>query len=149
MYGRFIKIKKGYIMALEKIKLKLTELLSLTSSLMNEETSNNADIPHHPYKGEYVIVRSDRAGVFSGYLESYDSATKTVFLKESRRLFRWYGFTLSAVSQNGMISDKEVKVGKTCPRIMIETVIELIPCSDKAKSNLLVYPTYITDLDVK
>ena len=38
--------------------------------------------PEHPYKGKYVIVRSDRAGVFSGYLESYDSVTKTVFLKE-------------------------------------------------------------------
>lgn len=107
------------------------------------------DIKDHPYKAKYVIVRADRAGVFSGYLQSYDYTTKTVFLTESRRLWKWYGFTLSAVAMNGMILNDDIKVGKTCPEIMIETVIELIPCTEKAETNLKNYPTYITDKDVK
>ena len=50
-------------------------------------------------KKEYVIVRSHTAGVHAGYLESRKG--DTVVLSRSRRLWRWYGASLSQVANYG------------------------------------------------
>ncbi len=50
-------------------------------------------------KKEYVIVRSHTAGVHAGYLESRKG--DTVILSQSRRLWRWYGASLSQVANYG------------------------------------------------
>lgn len=50
-------------------------------------------------KKPYVIVRSHTAGVHAGYLESRKG--DTVILSESRRLWRWYGASLSQVANTG------------------------------------------------
>lgn len=48
---------------------------------------------------KYVIVRSHTAGVHAGWLESREG--DTVVLTESRRLWKWYGGSLSEVANHG------------------------------------------------
>lgn len=48
---------------------------------------------------KYVIVRAHTAGVHAGYLHS--RVGDTVILLESRRLWRWYGGSLSEVANHG------------------------------------------------
>lgn len=50
-------------------------------------------------KLEYVIVRAHTAGVHAGYLVSRKG--DTVILKNSRRLWRWCGASLSQVANYG------------------------------------------------
>ncbi len=95
----------------------------------------------HTYQNKYVIVRSYDSGVHFGILENYNEETRHVTLKESRRLWKWRGFTLSEISQNGM-SDDQAKISITIPEIIIMNVIEIIPCSEKSISNIKLYPAY-------
>lgn len=50
-------------------------------------------------KLEYVIVRAHTAGVHAGYLVSRKG--DTVVLRDSRRLWRWCGASLSQVANTG------------------------------------------------
>jgi len=50
-------------------------------------------------KKPYVIVRAHTAGVHAGYLESRKGDTVT--LSESRRLWKWFGGSLSEVANHG------------------------------------------------
>lgn len=60
-------------------------------------------------KKVYVIVRAHTAGVHAGYLESRKGDTVT--LTESRRLWRWFGGSLSEVANHGPAKPSECKFG--------------------------------------
>jgi hypothetical protein len=57
----------------------------------------------------YVIVRSHTAGVHAGYFESRKG--DTLILTESRRMWRWYGGSLSEVANHGPAKPIECKFG--------------------------------------
>lgn len=87
--------------------------------------------------GEFVIIRTRSAGVHMGILMEIAASggTTTALLHNARRLHRWYGAnTLSEVSQNGVAQNS--RISKEVPRILLPEVIEVIPCSTKARTNL-------------
>jgi len=85
---------------------------------------------------DYVIIRSDRAGVFAGHLVEHDRATQYVVLKDTRRLWYWIGASLSEVAQKGAIEPDKCKYSVPVAEQTIGTVIEVIPASDKAMKSI-------------
>lgn len=89
-------------------------------------------------KHQYVIIRSDRAGVFAGELAAKDGTEVT--LNACRRLWHWKansGVALSGVSQSGLASN--CKVDTETNGHIISGVLEVIPCSDVAEASIRDY----------
>lgn len=86
----------------------------------------------HPFVGKYVLCRCYSAGVHTGELVS--AAGDAVVLRNSRRLWSWktnVGIALSGVAQHGLAGG--CKVDTLNPEIALTGVIEIIPCSERAK----------------
>jgi hypothetical protein len=81
----------------------------------------------------FVIIRSDRAGVFAGYLAYQDDAYSTAVLDRCIRLWRWTGCSLSQVANDGVAGDGENKFAMPVDGHKIHGVIETIPCTEKAR----------------
>jgi len=81
----------------------------------------------------YVIIRSYGAGVFAGYLRDRCNANRTVILDRCQRLWRWTGATLSQVSRDGIAGDEENKFSIPIDGHEIFQVLEIIPCTEKAR----------------
>ena len=81
---------------------------------------------------QYVIIRTQSAGVFSGYLQRRDG--KEVELLKARRFFQWYGSsTLSQFAQSGTSKPEKCKFPEEVDSIILTEAIEIIPCSKKAE----------------
>jgi hypothetical protein len=88
--------------------------------------------------GRYVIVRSDRAGVFAGILRSKQG--QDVVLDDCRRLHYWKcksGIALSGLSQHGI--DSGSRVDSVTQGHEIATVIEVIPTTRVAEETIRAY----------
>lgn len=83
--------------------------------------------------GDYVVVRTYSAGVHAGYLKSRDG--KEVTLTSTRRLWYWKGAaTLSQIAGTGIASQEDCKFPAAIAEITLLEAIEVVPCTDKAKS---------------
>jgi hypothetical protein len=82
----------------------------------------------------FVIVRCTGAGVHFGYLKSKTETEVVLF--NSRRMWRWYGHTLSGCAIDGTTDQKQCKFGNTLPSITLSGWCEIIPCSEKARLSL-------------
>ena len=94
---------------------------------------------------EWVIIRSDRAGVHYGILESKRDAIQglEVTLRLARRVFYWEGAaSLSQMAVHGISKPESSKVSMTVDSIIISGVIEIIPIEDSAFNNLFNQPIW-------
>ena len=84
-------------------------------------------------KGDYVVVRTYSAGVHAGYLKSRNG--KEVTLTNTRRLWYWKGAaSLSQLAGVGTSNIDACKFPSAISEITLTEAIEIIPCTDKAKS---------------
>ena len=96
---------------------------------IKKSEANNIEQP----KGNYVVVRTYSAGVHAGYLKSREG--KEVVLTNCRRLWYWKGAaTLSQVAGSGIVNPDACKFPAAIAEITLTEAIEVIPCTDKAKS---------------
>jgi hypothetical protein len=94
--------------------------------------------PPHPFIGRYVICRCYSAGVHAGVLIALDG--DKAILGDSRRLWYWKvraGIALSGVAQHGITEGS--KIDCLNPQIALNGVIEVIPCTDAARSSIHEY----------
>lgn len=91
---------------------------------------------------DYVIVRSDRAGVFAGHLVEHDRATQHVVLSDVRRLWKWIGASLSEVAEKGAIEPTNCKYSVLVASETIATVIEVIPTTEAAMTSIKGVPAW-------
>jgi hypothetical protein len=84
---------------------------------------------------EYVVVRADRAGVFSGYLlEKQDTE---VTLVDVRHLWSWAGaVNCSQLAREGTSDPSGCKFTAPNKKIIVKNWIEILPCTLKAKQSL-------------
>jgi hypothetical protein len=82
----------------------------------------------------FVIIRSHGAGVFAGYLSEENDKEQTVVLDGCIRLWRWTGCSLSQVANDGIAGTGENKFGMPTQGHKILGVIEIIPCTEKART---------------
>ncbi len=87
--------------------------------------------------GKIVLIRSYASGVHFGELVAFDAdknGSYTVDLKNSRRVHYWEGAaSLSQVAVDGI---KSGRVAMQLPELTVMQVIETIPLSEAALSNL-------------
>ncbi len=96
----------------------------------------------HRYIGKYVVIRTYSAGVHVGTLYSinHSASGMEAILTGCRRIYSWSGaFTLSAVATDGI---KSGKMAVSLPEMAVQNVIEIIPCTDAARLNLVGFPVY-------
>lgn len=83
----------------------------------------------------YSIVRTYTAGVFAGYVASRNG--QEVVVKNARRLWYWDGAaSLSQLAVDGVKKPKTCKFPCEVPSIELLQVIEIIPCSEKARKSI-------------
>ena len=83
--------------------------------------------------GNYVVIRTYSAGVHAGYLKSRDG--KEVTLTSARRLWYWKGAaSLSQLAGDGTSNIEACKFPAAIAEITLTEAIEIIPCTEKAKS---------------
>ena len=81
----------------------------------------------------YVVVRTQNAGVHAGFLKSENNTEVT--LTNTRRLWYWKGAaTLSQIAGQGISKPGDCKFPASIAEIKLKGVIEIIPCTVTAKS---------------
>lgn len=92
-------------------------------------------MPEHLKFMDYVIVRSDKAGVFAGYLDSKEGSE--VGLTNARRLWYWEGAaSLSQLAVDGVSKPEGCKFPTAVPYVRIFEVIEILSVTEKAKASI-------------
>ena len=83
----------------------------------------------------YVIIRTEKAGVHAGYLKSQEG--QEAILINSRRLWYWDGASsLSQLAVDGTTKPQKCKFPVAVPSIELFGRIETIPCSEKARISI-------------
>jgi hypothetical protein len=83
---------------------------------------------------EAVIVRTYSAGVFYGYLES--QVGQEVVLRKARRMWQWYGASLSECAQSGTPDASKCKFPEAVDTVKLLNSIEILSLTDNAKKTL-------------
>ena len=83
---------------------------------------------------KYVICRTYSAGVFAGYLKSkeFKDGHYAVTLKRARRLWQWFGASLSQVAESGISDESKCKFPEEVSVIDL-SAIEIIYCTEKSR----------------
>lgn len=85
--------------------------------------------------GDYVIARTYSAGVFAGNLKKREG--QEAVLTNARRLWYWSGAaSLSQLAMEGVSKPKECKFPQEVSEVTLTQVIEIIPCTEKAKQSI-------------
>ena len=82
---------------------------------------------------EYCIIRTYSAGVHVGYVKNHEGITAELI--NSRRMWNWKE-KAAELNQMAMEGCKSDKFSMAVPKITVVGVIEVIPCSEKAKNYL-------------
>ena len=81
-----------------------------------------------------VIVRTYSAGVFYGYLKERNG--KEVTLVNARRMWRWFGASLSELAQSGTPDVSKCKFPEAVSQVLLTEAIEILSLTQKAKDSL-------------
>jgi hypothetical protein len=89
----------------------------------------------------YVICRTYSAGVFAGYLRARNG--QEVDLVRARRLWYWSGAaSLSQLSVDGVKKPNDCKFPCEIESQLLLQVIEIIPCTEKARLSIAGVPKW-------
>lgn len=84
------------------------------------------------YIGKKVLVRANGAGVYFGTLEKMEG--DQVKVANVRNIWRWTGAScLSQIANEGVTGNK---IGPVVSSMVINNVLQVIPLTDKAITNL-------------
>ena len=89
----------------------------------------------------YSIVRTYSAGVFAGFIDPTTGEIGVV--KCARRLWFWSGAaSLSQLAVDGVSDPGNCKFPCEVDEIYLTKIIEIIPCTQKAKDNIAEVPIW-------
>ncbi len=92
-------------------------------------------------KKPYVIVRTQNAGVFAGYLERRKG--QEVTLTKARRLWYWKGASsLSQLAQEGVKCPLECKFPIEMDKVELTQMIEIISVTKEAQKSIASVPIW-------
>lgn len=84
---------------------------------------------------KYVIIRTQNAGVFAGYLKERNG--ECVTLKNARRMWYWSGAcSLSQLAMEGTKKVSECKFPCEVDSIELTQVIEIVDCTEEARLSI-------------
>lgn len=89
---------------------------------------------------KYSIIRTSCAGVFAGYVQR-NGMDATIY--GARRIWYWYGAaSLSQLAVDGTSCPSKCKFPCVVDYIIVTQVIEIIPCTEKAKKSIEGVPVW-------
>jgi len=89
----------------------------------------------------YVIVRTQSAGVFAGYLKSRKG--QEVVLTKARRLWYWSGAaSLSQLAIDGVSNPSQCKFPEEVSQVELLQAIEILDVTPKAKESIGQVPVW-------
>lgn len=92
-------------------------------------------------KKRYVIVRTNSAGVFAGWLKSENG--KEVILSKARRLWYWDGAaTLSQLAMEGVKKPISCRFPCEVNTITLKESIEILDVTEEARINISEVPIW-------
>ena len=92
-------------------------------------------------KNDYIIVRTNSAGVFAGTFISRDGSE--VVLSNARRLWYWEGAaSLSELAQRGTSKPDNCKFPIAVEFVLLLGVIEILSVTSKAKKSIESVPIW-------
>ena len=81
---------------------------------------------------DYVICRTQSAGVFAGYLSKREG--QEVTLCQARRLWYWKGAaSLSQAAEEGFSAPQGCKFPQEVQEVLLLQAIEILQCSEKTR----------------
>lgn len=83
---------------------------------------------------KWVIVRTLSAGVFYGQIEKREG--KEVTLVNARRMWQWFGASLSQCAQSGTPDVNKCKFPETVNRVLLLEAIEILDLTESARETL-------------
>lgn len=84
---------------------------------------------------KYVIVRTDSAGCFAGFLKERDG--KYAVLCDARRLWYWDGASsLSELAVRGTSRPEKCKFPVAVPSVTLTEVIEILDVTEEARKSI-------------
>ncbi len=90
---------------------------------------------------KYVMIRTQNAGVFAGYLK--ERTGECVTLKNARRMWYWSGAcSLSQLAMEGTKKISDCKFPCEVDTIELTQVIEIIDCTEEARLNIKSVPVW-------
>jgi len=108
-----------------------TMMINKVNHVREDSVKSNAE----GFNGlDAVIVRTYSAGVFYGYLESLEG--KKAVVRKARRMWQWYGASLSECAQSGTPDKEKCKFPEVVDKITLTEVIEVLQLTSKAKDSL-------------
>lgn len=87
-----------------------------------------------------VIVRTYSAGVFYGFLKERNG--REVTLVDARRMWQWFGASLSELAQSGTPDKSKCKFPEAVDEVLLLEAIEILYLTDKAKKSLDEVPVW-------
>ena len=91
---------------------------------------------------EYCIVRTYSAGVFAGFIDRKVKGKENT-LTNSRRIWYWEGAaSLSQLANQGVKSPDKCKFAQIVLEVDLKEIIEVIPCTTKAKESIQGVPVW-------
>ena len=104
--------------------------------------SEKAEMAYHEGM-KFCIIRCCNAGVHAGWLKKYDG--QEVHLIDARRLWRWYGKTLSGLATEGSFAPEKCKYSNVVPEIILLDAIEIIPCTQAGRKSIQIVKDWEND----
>jgi hypothetical protein len=92
-------------------------------------------------KIKYVIVRTENAGVFAGYIVARDG--QHVVMTNARRIWYWEGSaSLSQLAMEGTTKPEECKFPCEVDRVELFEVIEILDTTEEAEKSIKSVPVW-------
>ena len=112
-------------MEIETIKINEVEYVRKDSISEKEPDLNGM---------ECCIVRTYLAGVFYGYIEKREC--KEVTMRKARRMWQWFGASLSQCAQSGTPDKSKCKCPEYVDKVILTECIEILTITKEAKKSL-------------
>ena len=92
----------------------------------------------------YVIVRTNSAGCFAGYLADQSADGKRVKLLQCRRLWHWEGAaSLSGLAVRGTSKPAQCQFPDATPEHDVTEAIEVIRCTEAGRISIVGVPIWV------
>lgn len=122
---------------MKTITINGEDYIKVSEVVTNEPAKSNKGLT-------YCVVRTYSAGVWAGWVDLKNYGERMT-IKDARRLWRWWSeFTLSALATTGIREGKEAenKYAMAVDIVFLTNVIEIIPCTEKAKADIVNQPNH-------
>lgn len=88
----------------------------------------------------YSIIANQSYGLYAGFVQSFDPATKVVEATEVRHIAYWFGKTggITSLAVHGLCGPKaaESRIGAPAPKATLSGIVNIFECTPEAQATI-------------